>query len=297
MFMDPMTEDEWLAERFEQNRSRLRSVAVRMLGSPEEAEDAVQEAWLRLSRSDHDEVANLEGWLTTVTARICLDMLRSRKSRREESLDAEDVAPIAASAESVDPEREAVLADSIGLGLLVVLQTLPPAERVAFVLHDMFDMPFDEIAPIVGRSSEATRQLASRARRRVRGTDPDQTADRTRQREVVEAFLAASRGGDFAALLELLDPNVVVRLRDVSGAKIGAPSEVRGPQAAAETFAGRARAAKLALIDGEVGWLWSVGGKPKVAFVFRVAGGKIVEIELLGGDERLGQLELEVIEP
>lgn len=292
-----MTEDEWLAERFEQNRSRLRSVAFRMLGSQEEAEDAVQEAWLRLSRSGHDEVANLEGWLTTVTARICLDMLRSRKARREESLDAEEVAPIAASAGGVDPEREAVLADSIGLGLLVVLQTLPPAERVAFVLHDMFDMPFDEIAPIVGRSPEAARQLASRARRRVRGTDPDQTADRTRQREVVEAFLAASRGGDFAALLKLLDPNVVVRLRDVSGAKIGAPAVVRGPKAAAETFSGRAQAAKLALIDGEAGWLWLVGGKPKVAFVFRVVGGKIAEIELLGGDERLGRLELEVLEP
>lgn len=292
-----MTEVEWLAERFEQNRTRLRSVAFRMLGSQEEAEDAVQEAWLRLSRSDHDAVANLEGWLTTVTARICLDMLRSRKSRREESLDSTAAAPIeAAGASVVDPEREAVLADSIGLGLLVVLQTLPPAERVAFVLHDMFDMPFDEIAPIVGRSSDAARQLASRARRRVRGTDPDQTADRTRQREVVEAFLAASRGGDFAALLELLDPDVVVRLRDVSGAKIGAPVEVRGPKAAAETFAGRARAAKLALIDGEAGWLWSVGGKPKVAFVFRVVGGKIAEIELLGGDERLGRLDLEVLE-
>jgi len=296
MFME-MTEVEWLAERFEQNRMRLRLVAFRMLGSKEEAEDAVQEAWLRLSRSDRDEVTNLEGWLTTVTARICLDMLRSRKSRREESLDAEDMAPIAAADESIDPEREAVLADSIGLGLLVVLQTLPPAERVAFVLHDMFDMPFDEIAPIVGRSSEAARQLASRARRRVRGTDPDQATDRSRQREVVTAFLAASRAGDFGALLELLDPNVVVRLRDVSGAKIGVPTEVHGPKAAAETFAGRARAAKLALIDGEAGWLWSVGGRPKVAFVFKVVRDKIVEIELLGGDERLGELQLEVLEP
>ena len=291
-----MTEEEWLAERFEVNRSRLRSVAFRMLGSQEEAEDAVQETWLRLSRSDAQGVANLEGWLTTVTARICLDMLRSRKSHREESLDAEAQMQIAAADGGVDPEREAVLADSIGLGLVVVLQTLPPAERVAFVLHDMFDMPFDEIAPIVGRSSEAARQLASRARRRVRGSDPEQAADRSRQREIVAAFLAASRGGDFNALLALLDPDVVVRLRDVSGDKIGAPRVIRGPRAAAETFAGRARAAKLALIDGEAGWLWSVAGKPKVAFVFTVASGKIVEIELLGGDERLSQLDLEVLE-
>src|SRR5712692_8246147 len=196
-----MDEHDWLAERFEEHRTHLRAVAYRMLGSPTEADDAVQEAWLRLSRSDTTGVENLGGWLTTVVARVCLNMLRSRQSRREEPLDAHASEPIVSRGAGIDPEREALLADSVGLALLVVLETLAPAERVAFVLHDMFDLPFDEIAPIVGRSPIAARQLASRARRRVQGPARVTEPDRTRQREVVDAFLAASRGGDFDALL------------------------------------------------------------------------------------------------
>src|SRR3989441_3729479 len=200
----------WLATRFEENRTHLKAVAYRMLGSVSEAEDAVQDAWLRLSRSDTSGVENLDGWLTTIVARVCLDMLRSRKSRREEPLGARAPEMIVSREEGVDPEREALLADSVGLALLVVLETLAPAERVAFVLHDMFDLPFDEIAPIVGRSPAAARQLASRARRRVQGvTAPD--VDRTRQRALVGAFLAASRDGDFEALLAVLDPDEIGR--------------------------------------------------------------------------------------
>src|SRR5438093_1024000 len=206
-----MGEHRALAEEFEANRRHLQSVAQRMLGSTSEADDAVQEGWLRLSRSDTSDVANLRGWLTTVVARVCLDMLRSRKSRREESLDARVSEPIVRPDAGMNPEREAVIADSVGLALLVVLETLAPAERVAFVLHDMFDLSFDEIAPIVGRSAVAARQLASRARRRVQGATTVSDADRTRQREMVDAFLAASRGGDFHALLALLDPDVVLR--------------------------------------------------------------------------------------
>ena len=206
-----MDEHEWLAEQFEANRTHLRAVAYRMLGSLSEADDAVQEAWLRLSRSDTSGVENLGGWLTTVVARVCLDMLRSRKSRREEPLGAHVPDPMVSREDGIDPEHEALLADSVGLALLVVLETLAPAERVAFVLHDMFDLPFDEIAPIVGRSPTAARQLASRARRRVQGAATVPDADLTRQREVVDAFLAASRGGDFDALLALLDPDVVLR--------------------------------------------------------------------------------------
>src|SRR5712692_6391823 len=206
-----MDEHEWLAERFEQDRTHLRAVAYRMLGSMSEADDAVQEAWLRLSRSGTSGVENLTGWLTTVVARVCLDMLRSRQARREEPLDAHEPESTVDGEGGIDPEHEAVLADSVGLALLVVLATLSPVERVAFVLHDMFDLPFDEIAPIVGRSPAAARQLASRARRRVQGAATVPEADRTRQREVVDAFLAASRGGDLAALLAVLDPGVVLR--------------------------------------------------------------------------------------
>src|SRR2546430_15722237 len=238
-----MSEREWLAERFEANRTHLRAVAHRMLGSLSEADDAVQEAWLRLSRSNASEVANLGGWLTTVVGRVCLDMLRSRKSRREESLDAQAPDPIESHEVGVDPEHQAVLADSVGLALLVVLETLTPAERIAFVLHDMFDLPFDEIAPIVGRSPTAARQLASRARRRVQGGRaaalPD--ADLTSQREVVEAFLAATRAGDFNALLAVLDPDVA-RRADPAGAPPGG-SEVRGaPVVAKLALAGSRRA-------------------------------------------------------
>src|SRR2546422_2191991 len=257
-----MDEHEWQAERFEENRTHLRAVAYRMLGSLSEADDAVQEAWFRLSRSDTSAVENLRGWLTTVVARVCLDMLRSRKSRREEPLDAHVPEPpemITSREDALDPEHEALLADSVGLALLVVLETLAPAERVAFVLHDMFDLPFDEIAPIVGRSATAARQLASRARRRVQGAATVPDADLRRQREVVDAFLAASRGGDFDALLAVLDPDVVLRAdrAAVQASEVrqgrGAPklaSEGRGAAAGAETFQGRAAAAQPAFVNG-----------------------------------------------
>src|SRR5256885_15623317 len=246
------------AERSENSGTRLRAVAYRMLGSGSEADDAVQEAWLRLSRSGADNVENLGGWLTTVVARVSLDMLRSRKSRREEPIGTQmpDAGPVELN--GIDPEREALLADSVGPALLVVLESLAPAERLAFVLHDMFAVPFDEIAPIVGRSPEATRQMASRARRRVQGTDTVPDADVTRRREVVEAFLAASRSGDFAALLALLDPDVVARA-DEASVRMGSSREVRGAAAVAETFSGRAKAAQPALIDGDPGLVWAVG--------------------------------------
>jgi RNA polymerase sigma-70 factor (ECF subfamily) len=258
-----------MAERFEENRSHLRAVAYRMLGSVNEAEDAVQEAWLRVSRSDASDVHNVGGWLTTIVARVCLDVLRSRKARREEPLEVDPRG-------GADPEDEVVLADSIGLAMLVVLEALTPAERVAFVLHDMFEVPFEDIAPIVKRTPVATRQLASRARRRVRGADVA-TADRARHRQIVEAFLAASRGGDFSALLNLLDPEVVLHA-DAGVVQMGAPAEVRGAAAVAQTFAGRARTAQLADFDGEPGLLWAVGGVPRVRFRFKFAGERIVEV-------------------
>src|SRR6478672_11018219 len=233
-----------LAERFEAQRARLRAVAFRILASSSEADDAVQEAWLRLSRTDVNAIENLDGWLTTVVARVCLSMLQSRKTRRE--------APLSEAAEhtdDVDPADEAVLADSVGAALLVVLDTLSPAERLAFVLHDLFAMPFDEIAPILGRAPAATRQLASRARRRVAGAAPDAEPDAARQRGVVDAFLAASRNGDFAALVTLLDPDAVARSDDAT-VQSGSPAQVRGADSVAAMFAGRARAARPALIDG-----------------------------------------------
>ena len=280
-----MEESDWLAERFEENRTHLRAVAYRMLGSLSEADDAVQEAWIRLSRSDAGDIDNLSGWLTTVVARVCLDMLRSRRSRREEPLDRHEP-----DVQTVDPEHEALLGDSVGLAMLVVLQTLAPAERVAFVLHDLFAVPFEEIAPIVGRSPAAARQLASRARRRVRGSaEPE--ADRTRQREIVEAFLAASRGGDFDALLALLDPDVVVRA-DAAAVRSGADREVRGAAAVAGTFAGRARAARAALIDGVPGLVWSQGGEPRVVFGFTIRDGRITRIDLIADPGRIGRLAL-----
>ncbi len=289
-----MDEHDWLAERFEENRTHLRAVAYRMLGSRSEADDAVQEAWLRLSRSDTSGVENLGGWLTTVVARVCLDMLRSRKSRREEPLGAHVPDLIVSREDGIDPEQEALLADSVGLALLVVLKTLGPAERVAFVLHDMFDLPFDEIAPIVGRSPAAARQLASRARRRVQGAATVPDADLTRQREVVDAFLAASRGGDFAALLALLDPDVVLRA-DRTAVRVGALREVRGAAAVANTFSGRARTAKPALVNGAAGAVWAPGGRPQVVFGFTIIRGKIVGIDMLADHERLRQLDLVVL--
>ena len=290
-----MDDREWLAERFEENRSHLHAVAYRMLGSQGESDDAVQEAWLRLSSSGTSGIENLGGWLTTVVARVCLDMLRSRTSRREEPLDAHLPAPIVSREDVIDPEHQAVLADSVGLALLMVLDTLAPAERVAFVLHDMFAVPFDEIALIVGRSPGSARQLASRARRRVQGASTVPDADRTRQRELVDAFLAASRGGDFDALLAVLDPNVVLRA-DRAAVEADAAREVRGAAAVAETFSGRARAARPALVNGAAGLVWAPGGRPRVVFDFTIARGKIVQIDLVADPERLSQLDLVLVD-
>jgi RNA polymerase sigma factor (sigma-70 family) len=292
-----MDESNWLAERFEDNRTHLRAVAYRMLGSLSEADDAVQEAWLRLSRSDRSGIQNLGGWLTTVVARVCLDVLRSRKSRREEPLGVHVPDPIVSSAKGIDPEHEALLADSVGLALLVVLETLAPAERLAFVLHDMFGVSFEDIAPMVGRSSAAARQLASRARRRVRGTAPVQDADLGRQREVVDAFLAAARGGDFDALLTVLDPNVVLRA-DAGAGLQSASKVVRGARAVAGqalTFSRFARHAQPALVNGAAGLITAPGGQPYAVMGFTVSRGKIVEIDILADPERLRQLDLKVL--
>jgi RNA polymerase sigma factor (sigma-70 family) len=286
-------EGDWLVERFQAHRGHLRAVAYRMLGSPSEADDAVQEAWLRLSRADPSSVDNLGGWLTTVVARVCLDMLRSRTSRREQPLGAHLPEPIISPQEGVDPEHQALLAEGVGLALLVVLETLAPAERVAFVLHDMFAVPFDQIAPIVGRSPTAARMLASRARRRVQGaTVPD--AELSRQRALVDAFLAAARGGDFDALLAVLDPDVVLQ-SDRAAVETGAPAEVRGAAAVAEQFSGRARSAQPALVNGAAGAVWAPGGRPRVVFGFTVARGRIVEIDILADPARLRQLDLAVL--
>ena len=290
-----MDEHDRLAERFEADRTHLRAVAYRMLGSASEADDAVQEAWLRLSRSGTDGVENLGGWLTTVVARVCLDMLRSRASRREDPFGEQVPEPIASREDAIDPEHEAVLADSVGLALLVVLDTLGPAERVAFVLHDMFGVPFDEIAPILGRTPAAARQLASRARSRVQGaTVPD--ADRSRQRAVVDAFLAAARGGDFDALLAVLDPDVVVRA-DPAAVLTGASEELRGAPAVADTFSGRARAARPALVEGTPGLVWMQHGRPQMVFDFTIANGKVVKIDLIADPERISELDLTVLGP
>jgi RNA polymerase sigma-70 factor, ECF subfamily len=279
-----------LAEQFETHRTHLRTVAYRMLGSLSEADDAVQDTWLRLHRCDTSSVENLGGWLTTIVARVCLDMLRSRKSRREQPLDAHRSDPI----DGVHPEDEALLADSVGLALLVVLDTLAPAERLAFVLHDMFAVPFDEIAAIVDRSPAAARQLASRARRRVQGATTVPDGDVVLQREVVKAFLAASRSGDFDALLAVLDPEVVLRA-DRTAVRAGASSEVRGAAAVAGTFSGRAQTATLALVDGSPGAVWALRGRPRVVFSFAVTAGKIVAIDLLADSERLAQLSLDIL--
>jgi RNA polymerase sigma factor (sigma-70 family) len=288
---------DWLAERFEAHRPHLRAVAYRLLGSPSDADDAVQETWLRLHRTDPASLDNLGGWLTTVVARVCLDQLRARTARREESLDAHPPEPTAAhpAGTDPDPEEQALLAEGVGLALLVVLDTLGPAERLAFVLHDMFAVPFDQIAVIVGRSPAAAKQAASRARRRVQGAASVPAADRGRQRVVVDAFLAAAREGDFDALLALLDPDVVIRA-DRAAVRAGASKEVRGAAAVAHTFAGRARVARPALVDGAAGAVWAPGGRPRVVFNFTITSGRIVEIDILADPERLGQLDLAVLD-
>jgi RNA polymerase sigma-70 factor (ECF subfamily) len=305
-----MDRDDYLAERFEENRAHLRAVAYRMLGSQTEAEDAVQESWLRLSRADTSGVENLGGWLTTVVARVSLDILRSRATRREETLGEDAAGSFESQDDASDPEHEALLADSVGLALLVVLDTLNPAERLAFVLHDLFDVPFEEIAPIVGRTPTAARQLASRARRRVQGKGREQEqeavpdADLTHQRapanqEIVEAFLAASRNGDFDALLAALDPDVTLRADAAivaMGAAVGMTSETHGAEAVAQQFAGRAHAARLALIDGSVGAVWGQGGQPRAAFSFTITDGKIAAIEIIADPERIGLLDVALLD-
>jgi RNA polymerase sigma factor (sigma-70 family) len=292
-----VNENELLADRFEANRSHLRAVAYRMLGSVSEADDAVQESWLRVSRAGDADVENLRGWLTTIVARVCLDMLRSRKSRREEPLGPHVPEPIVSREDGVDPEHEALLADSMGLALLVVLQTLSPPERLAFVLHDMFSVPFDEIAPIVGRSPAAARQLASRARRRVRGAAAEPDEDLARQREVVNAFLAAAREGDFEGLLAVLDPDVVFRID--GGARPGASREIRGAANVvrrARLYSHLAEFARPALVNGAAGVVVAPGGRPFAVIGITVAGGRIVEIDLLSDRARLAELDLTVLD-
>ncbi|MEV0371780.1 RNA polymerase sigma factor SigJ [Streptomyces sp. NPDC050636] len=293
-----MNEREWLAERFEENRPHLRAVAYRMLGSLSEADDAVQEAWLRLSRSGTDGVENLGGWLTTIVGRVCLDLLRSRKSRREEPLDAHVPEPIVSRADGIDPEQEVLLADSVGLALLVVLETLAPAERLAFVLHDMFAVPFDEIAPIVERTPAAARQLASRARRRVQGTAPVPDSDLTRQRQVVDAFLAASRDGDFEGLLAVLDPDVVLRA-DGGPVAPGLSKVIHGARAVIEQalmFSRFAHFSRPALVNGAAGVVTAQDGKPFSVLGFTVTHGKIVEINILADPARLCQVDLTILD-
>jgi RNA polymerase sigma factor (sigma-70 family) len=291
-----MSENDWLVERFEANRTRLRAVAYRMLGSVAEADDVVQDAWFRLSRSDTIEADNLDGWLTTVVARLCLDALRSRKTRHEETLDPYVPDPIITREDAVDPEQETVLADSVGLALLVVLDMLEPAERLAFVLHDMFGVPFDEIAPVVGRSPDAARQLASRARRRVQGAAvPD--ADARRQREVVNAFFAAARNGDFEALVSVLDPDVVLR----ADAGPGSPLSVvrRGADTVASgaiMFEAPDRVVHPAAVNGAAGAVVTIDGRPVSVISFTVVHGRIVEIDALADPDRLARLDLRIAE-
>jgi RNA polymerase sigma-70 factor (ECF subfamily) len=287
-----MNDRDYLADRFEAHRTHLRGVAYRMLGSLSEVDDAVQEAWLRLSRTDPAGIDNLGGWLTTVVARVCLDMLRARQSRREEPFIPEAPEPVATGTRGSSPEHEALLADSVGLALLVVLDRLTPAERLAFVLHDMFAVPFEEIAPIVGRSTDAARQLASRARRRVRGAGDSPDPDLARQREVVQAFIAALRAGDFEGLLAVLDPELVVRA-DMPGA----PSEIRGAAAWAKgaiTYGHLAELTQPALVDGAIGVVVAPRGKLVRALRFTIANGKITEIEVIGTPARLRDLDVSI---
>jgi len=292
-----MTENQWLADRFEEQRSHLRAVAYRMLGSLSEAEDAVQEGWIRLSRSDTSQVENIGAWMTTIVARICLNMLQSRKTRREEHLEELQMPdPVISRADGSDPEQQALLADSVGLALLVVLEALSPAERVAFVLHDVFAVPFEDIAPIVGKSPMAARQLASRARRRVQGNSAVPDVDISGQWEVVNAFLAAARSGDFEGLLAVLDPDVVVRSQDGRERVL---NEARGAHAVASraaTFSRFAAISKPALVNGVAGIVaWGADGKPFSVMAFTVVGRRIVAIDSLTDPERLAKLDLTAI--
>jgi len=303
-----MDQHSWLTERFEQNRARLRGVAYRMLGSLSEAEDAVQDAWLRLTRTDADGIDNLDGWLTTVVSRVCLDMLRSRVARREEPM-TQVTEPRAVRGEGADPEGEAVLADSVGVALLVVLNTLTPAERLAFVLHDLFGVPFDEIGSIVGRSPDAARQLASRARRRVRRSPAPADAGTVRQRDVVEAFLKAVRAGDIEGLLEVLDPDAVIRIDaaarvdgvvriDAPAAEAGMARELRGASTWAAQMIALSRGLRFVqpvLINGSVGLILAPRGKLSRALIFTFAGTRITRVDAIGDPARLRELEIAVL--
>jgi RNA polymerase sigma-70 factor, ECF subfamily len=289
-----MDEDDKLARRFEASRPRLRAMAYRMLGSLSDADDAVQEGWLRASAAGSDDVANLEGWLTTIVARVCLDMLRSRKSRREEPLSPDDAA--VAGLEQ-GPEQEAMLADSVGLAMLVVLDTLPPAERVAFVLHDTFGLPFGEIAAITGRTPASARQLASRARRRIHGSERPRPR-LARQREVAQAFMAAARGGDLAALIEVLDPDVVLRA-DAAASPSGRPVTIRGAAAVAggaRASAPRGRFTRVALVNGTPGLVMAPRGRLVLALVFTYSGDRISQIDVIADPDRLEALDLAVLD-
>ena len=289
-------ESDWLAQRFEEHRGHLRAVAYRMLGSTSEANDAVQEAWLRLSRTDASAIDNMGGWLTTVVGRVCLNRLRSRRSRREEPLSVHLPDPIVTSEDTVDPEESALLADAVGLALLVVLETLTPAERLAFVLHDLFAVPFDEIARMIDRSPAAARQLASRARRRVQGAAPTPDTDLAHQREVVDAFFAAARDGDFEALVAVLDPDVVAR----TDGGPGASSIIRGAAAVAagaRAYAQRAPFVRPAIVNGAAGAVVAPAGRPVSIMAFTVRNGKIVAIDALADRARLRRLDLSAILP
>lgn len=292
-----MAETEQLGQLFESERDHLRAVAYRMLGSTAEADDAVQETWLRLNRSDAVSIENLSGWLTTVISRVCLDMLRSRKSRREESLESELTGSVAEGSQGMNPEQEALLADSVGVALLVVLDTLTPPERLAFVMHDMFDVSFEEIASIIGRSPQAARQLASRARRRVRGPEKIQQTDLRRKGKVVDSFLVALRAGDFEGLLAVLDPEVLVRV-DMPG-RPGAPAEVRGAAnwaKGAVAYSQLVGSVQPALVNGSPGLVFAPGGRLLRVLTFKIVGDTIVEFEVIANPERLKQLNLSVLD-
>lgn len=290
-----MDEHDLLAQRFEDYRPHLRRIGHRMLGSAAEADDAVQEAWLRISRADASGVDNLKAWMTTIVGRVCLDMLRARNARSEESIVAHEPELAASRAPERTADEDLEIADSVGLALLVLLDTLEPAERVAFVLHDMFDLTFDEIAPIVGRSTVATRQLASRARRRVHGA-PRSAVDRSRKRGIVDAFIAASKSGDFEALVAVLDPDVVLRT-DAQGIRMGGPAEARGARTVAGFFHGRAQAAVPALVDGDVGIVVRPKGRLLLVLAFSFANGKITAIDAVADRDALAELELEELDP
>lgn len=286
-----MADEQWLTERFEADRPRLEGVAYRMLGSHDEAEDAVQETWLRLHRTDADAIENLGGWLTTVTSRVCLDRLRARGARREELTGDDLTSEPVDGDDRGDPAGRAVVADSVTAALVVVLDALGPDERVAFVLHDVFAVPFEQIAPVVDRSIDATRQLASRARRRVRGSSSTSDLDLARQHEVVHAFLRAAQGGDIEGLVRVLHPDVELR-PDEAARQLGALHPARGAQAVAEALSGGAQAARVALVDGLAGLVWAPGGRLRGVVAFTLVDGRIVDIDVTADPERLAALDL-----